>query len=1016
MPLFKQRNWHWWQVAIGLGSTLALMLASLAGRDAVNDFERVKRIEQALLVMQLAGQAVHEFQVERGLSVGAALGADFAVHALPTQRREVDRAIIRLQVRIDDADPALHSLLVTAGSAAKKAQAQRHVIDRNSRSAPLEELMLPWNQAVSAWLRVGDDLLRQLQPSDDQYALAALWALIESKEKGGRERALILAALLHNELDEATIDTLQRSFGAQRSLLQQAMLAMPEAAAQALNRIVEDAEPDQVEQVRTAVLRKENPTLAPEQWYALVSNRQDALQKVADEFVDQIAARVADSRRQTWRNIWLAGALLFLAFGGVLLGWLGTRFHHGAQRYRALVQGLNGVVWEANPKTWRYTFVSRQAAALSGTPTDTWLAEGAMLDWLHVVDRERVLQAFVHCVESCEPASLEYRLKPPGCASRWVRNDCTAELHIGQGVVLRGVLTDLSETRQAQAQVDFVERILANTSEAVTVTDAERCILRVNRAFTQITGYAESEVIGQNPRILASGRHGAEFYAEMWNSINSIGFWSGEIWNRRKNGEEYPELLSISCIRNEEGDVTHYVAVFSDIANHKRDQALIHQLAESDALTGLPNWARFQTCLHDAMKNHKPKGTLAVLLINLDRFRQINEGASQAVGDYVLQALAERIVHCTSGNLVARRAADEYGVLCRILPSLAAAGDLASTLLNEIAQPVLVLGHPYVLTASIGIAVVDNDPAAAALDSDGLLREADLALSHAKQNGANNCQFFSPEMSARVNECLQLEEGLNSALERGEIFLHYQPQIELLKGNIIGAEALMRWQHPTLGLIAPDRFIPLAENTGQIIALGEWALRTACTQAKRWHDAGFEGFRIAVNFSPRQFRRLDWPLLIARVLHETGFPATCLELEITEGALMHDPAMAKSVLTQVRGLGVAVAIDDFGTGYSSLSYLKDLPVNRLKIDRCFVDGCPDQASDVAIVDTIIDLAGKLGLEVVAEGVETFEHLNFLSTRVCQIGQGYLFSRPLSVEQMTAALLDGRFAGRQKSAG
>jgi PAS domain S-box-containing protein/diguanylate cyclase (GGDEF)-like protein len=1015
MPLFKQRNWHWWQVAIGLGSALALVLASVAGRDATNDFTRVKRVEQALLIMQLAGQAVHEFQAERGLSVGAALGARFAAQALPGQRHRVDHALAQLRTGITNTDPNIQALLSTGRTSSQMAQAWRAAINRPGRTATPEELMQPWTQAVSAWLRIGDYLLRELHPLDDQYALSALWALIESKEKGGQERALILAALLHSKLDEATIDTLQRSFGAQRSLLQQVMLAMPGASAQALNRIVEDAETDQVEHVRTAVLRKENPPMAPEQWFALVSNRQDALQRVADEFAGQITARVANSRHQAWRNMWLAGVLLFLALGGLLLGWLGTRFHHGAQRYRALVQGLNGVVWEANPKTWRYTFVSRQAAALSSASADAWLADDAMLGWIHKNDRERVLQALTHCVESCEPASLEYRLTPPGCASRWVRNDCTAELHIGQGVVLRGVLTDLSETRQAKAQVDFVERILANTSEAVTVTDAERCILRVNRAFTRITGYAESEVVGQNPRILASGRHGAEFYAEMWNSINSIGFWSGEIWNRRKNGEEYPELLSISSIRDEEGTVTHYVAVFSDISNRKRDQALIHQLAESDALTGLPNWARFQTCLHEAIKGHKEKGTLAVLLINLDRFRQINEGASQAVGDYVLQALAERIVHGSSGNLVARRAADEYGVLCRIMPSPAAADDLASRLLKEIAQPVLVLGHPYLLTASIGIAVFGNEPAAA-LDGDGLLRQADLALSHAKQNGANNSQFYSPEMSARVNERLQLEEGLNSALERGEIFLHYQPQIELLKGNIIGAEALMRWQHPTLGLIAPDRFIPLAENTGQIIALGEWALRTACTQAKSWHDAGFEGFRIAVNFSPRQFRRLDWPLLIARVLHESGFPATCLELEITEGALMHDPAMAKAVLTQVRGLGVAVAIDDFGTGYSSLSYLKDLPVDRLKIDRAFIDGCPDQASDVAIVDTIIDLAGKLGLEVVAEGVETYAHLTFLSTRVCQIGQGYLFSRPLSVEQMTAALLDGRFTGQQESTG
>jgi diguanylate cyclase (GGDEF)-like protein/PAS domain S-box-containing protein len=1002
-------------VAIGFGSALALMLASVAGRDAADDLTRVKRAEQTLRVMQLVSQAVHELQAERGLSIGAALGASFAAHALPTQRRAVDLALARLLAGIDDADPVLHPRLVTAGSAAQKAQAQRDAIDRSSRSTPLEELMQPLSQSVSAWLRFGDNLLRQLHPLDDQYALPALWALIESKEQGGQERALILAALLHNKLDETTINTLQRGFGAQRALLQQAMLVMPKAAVQAHNRIVESTEAEQIEQVRTAVLQKEHPTLTPEQWFALVSDRQDTLQKITDEFAGQIAARIADSRHQAWRNMWLAGALLFLALGGLLLGWLGTRFHHGALRYRALVQGLNGVVWEANPKSWRYTFVSRQAAALSGTPADAWLAEGAMLGWIHEDDRERVLQALTHCVESCEPASLEYRLIPPGCASHWVRNDCTAELHIGQGVVLRGVLTDLSETRQAKAQIDFVERILANTSEAVTLTDADRCILRVNRAFTRITGYTETEVLGKNPRILASGRHGANFYAEMWNSINSIGFWSGEIWNRRKSGEEYPELLSINNIRDEEGAITHYVAVFSDISNHKRDQALIHQLAENDALTGLPNWARFQTCLYDAMKNHAPKGTLAVLLINLDRFRQINECASQAVGDYVLQALAERIVHSTSGNLVARRAADEYGVLCQTLPSPAAAGDLASALLKEITQPVLVLGHSYHLTASIGIAVVDNDPAAT-LDSDGLLRKADLALSHAKQNGANHCQFFLPEMSARVNERLQLEEGLNNALERGEIFLHYQPQIELLKGNIIGAEALMRWQHPTLGLIAPDRFIPLAENTGQIIALGEWALRTACAQAKRWHDAGFESFRIAVNFSPRQFRRVDWPLLIARVLHETGFPAVCLELEITEGALMHDPAMAKSVLMQVRKLGVAVAIDDFGTGYSSLSYLKDLPVDRLKIDRCFIDGCPDLASDVAIVDTIIDLAGKLGLEVVAEGVETIEHLTFLSSRVCQIGQGYLFSRPLSVEQMTATLLDGRFASRQESAG
>lgn len=999
---------------------LALALAGVAGRDAGDAAARVDRVEQALAVIRLTGQTVHEIQRERGLSVGALLGAHFAEQALPAQRIRVDRALTQLRLGVAGNDSELRQLFAAGEKALNEVHAMRAAVDRGVdeiHGTNPEEMMRPWTQAVSAWLEIGGQLIRGLHAQDDQYALSALLTLNEGKEKGGRERALILAALVSGQLDDATADYLQRSVGAQSSSLRQIMLLMPSASSQALKGVVDDDDRgmQQIERIRTAVLHRERMPVSPEQWFALASNRQDALQGLADEFTGQIAVRLADSRLQALHSAWLAGVLLFLGVGGLLLGCVGTRFQQTGRRYSALVQGLNGVVWEADAKRWRYTFVSRQAEALGKCSVEAWLAEGAMLGWVHENDRARVRQAFANCVETCDPASLEYRLNLPDGTYIWVRNDCTAELHAGrirQSVVLRGVLTDLSETKQARAQVDFVERILANTNEAVTVTDAERRILRVNRAFTQITGYAEDEVIGKSPGLLSSGRHGEDFYAEMWHSINSIGFWSGEIWNRRKNGEEYPELLSVTSIRDEDEIITHYVAVFSDISNRKRDQALIRQLAESDGLTGLPNWERFQQCLRDAMKSRGSKEVLAVLLINLDRFRQINEGASHAIGDYVLQALAERLVRGSTGHLVARRAADEYGVLCRALPSHKSAGDLAAALLKLIAEPISVLGHPFVLTASIGIAVVGHETTAMEMlvDSDGLLRQAGLALFHAKQSGYNNHQFFSPAMSSDATENLQLEEGLNGALERGEISLHYQPQIELRSGKIIGAEALMRWQHPTRGLISPARFIPLAEDTGQIVALGEWALRAACAQAKLWHEAGFAGFRMAVNFSPRQFRRLDWPLLIARVLQESDFPAACLELEITEGALMHDPVMAKAVLSEVRQLGVAVAIDDFGTGYSSLSYLKDLPVNRLKIDRSFIHGCPDQDSDVAIVDTIIDLAGKLGLEVVAEGVETDKHLDFLSSRVCQIGQGYLFSRPMSAEQMAAALQEGRFSG------
>lgn len=561
----------------------------------------------------------------------------------------------------------------------------------------------------------------------------------------------------------------------------------------------------------------------------------------------------------------------------------------------------------------------------------------------------------------------------------------------------------LAVSQTALQEARCAEQALAIASEGMMVTDLELRILRVNPAFTEITGYAAADAIGRTPGFLKSNRTSGDFHAAMWASLDKEGRWSGEIWNRRTSGERYPERLSIATVYDSAGLATNYVGVFSDISPEKRDESLIHHLATQDPLTGLINWEEFQRRVQQALA-HLPEGSqLALLLLDLDRFRSIKETLGDDVGNFVLQATAERLVSTAGENaLVARHRGDEFGILLEFSgPAQAAA--LAGKLLTAVREPIHIFGHDRVLTACAGISIAPRDGS----DTPPLLRHLDLALHQAKREGRNLYRFYTQELSATAAEALDLETNLREAIAGRRLTVHYQPQVNLATQQIVGVEALARWPHQEMGMIPPSKFIPLAEETGLIIGLGNWVLLEACEQLAAWHREGHSELRLSVNFSPLQFREADWLSRVRQVLQATRLPSHALEIEITEGTLLRDPDEARQVLEKARSYGIRVAVDDFGTGYSSLSYLKTLPVDHLKIDQSFIRGCPGDTSDVAIVEAVIGLASRLNQEVIAEGVETREQLDFLLACGCHEGQGYLFSRPLPAEQISTLLAASR---------
>ncbi len=549
--------------------------------------------------------------------------------------------------------------------------------------------------------------------------------------------------------------------------------------------------------------------------------------------------------------------------------------------------------------------------------------------------------------------------------------------------------------------------VFENSLESLMVCDGAGRIQMVNRAFTDTTGYTPEEVIGKSPSMLSSGKHDMAFYANFWYSLLRDGRWQGEIWNRRKNGEIYPELLNISTVTNSEGDIIYFVAVFSDITERKRNEEIIAFQAFHDALTGLPNRTLFKDRLEQALSlgRRDQERKVAVMLLDLDRFKIINDTLGHNVGDQLLQEVAHRLRGCLrESDTVARLGGDEFTLLLPQIDKPEDAALVAAKILEALRQPFHLGGKDLFVTPSIGISVFPEDGD----DADTLIKRADSAMYYVKERGRANFYLYTDELETQPTQRLEMESQLYSALERREFIVYYQPQLDLASGQVYGAEALIRWRHPIMGLVPPSDFIPLSEETGLIVPIGAWVLQTACMQAKNWIKGGMSpDLLIAVNLSPRQFHRIDIVKLVKDALDYSGLEPKNLELEITESLAMQDVEYSVRTLHALAELGVQLAIDDFGTGYSSLNYLKKMPVNTLKIDRSFVHDITIDQDDAAIVSAVISMAHSLGLTVIAEGVETPEQLNVLKVLGCDRVQGYLFSRPLPPEEVTDFLRGGQ---------
>jgi len=559
-------------------------------------------------------------------------------------------------------------------------------------------------------------------------------------------------------------------------------------------------------------------------------------------------------------------------------------------------------------------------------------------------------------------------------------------------LVLEGV-----ERAKAEERLRLVASALENTLESVMITARTREIVFVNAAYTTMTGYSREETLGRTPEFLRSGMHPQSFYDRMWEEMRRGGRWKGEIWSRRKNGDVYPALFSISAVQGADGQPSHYVSVFNDISHHKDYEQRLEFLAHHDALTLLPNRVLFQErCATSLSRARRLGHSVAILFVDLDRFKTVNDSLGHAVGDQLLKGVAERFgAQLRASDTVARLGGDEFAILLDDLPNSHGAAVAAQKLLDALAKPFSIGAHELFSTASIGISCFPQDGGSI----EDLLRNADAAMYRAKEHGRNVYQYFSSDMNAQAFEALMMANSLRQALEREQLRLVYQPVVDLATGAIASVEALLRWTHPEHGEIGPDRFIPVAEGTGMIAPIGGFVTDAALAQLRRWHDAGLRDLKISVNVSARQLARPEFVGEVAEALARHGVTPEHLVLELTETAVMQSPERMHKMLVQLAALGVRIAIDDFGTGYSSLAYLKSFPIHQLKIDKSFVAGVPGDADDTAIVRAVVAMGRALGLQMVAEGVETEAQRDFLAAEGCQHGQGWHFGRPMPAEQV-----------------
>ncbi|MCX7628095.1 MAG: EAL domain-containing protein [Methylophilaceae bacterium] len=722
-----------------------------------------------------------------------------------------------------------------------------------------------------------------------------------------------------------------------------------------------------------------------------------------------------EPHRSQQREVWLRTTQTPLrSETGVIIGILG--FHQDITDQKAAEQAIKAIEnnlkeaqqlaqlgsWELDLVSGRLFWSDEIFNIFEIDPARFGASYEAFLDTVHPDDREMVHQTYTGSVSNRTPYSIVHRLLMADGRIKFV-HERGKTLYDEQGKPLRsvGTVQDITAQKLAEEQLNLFVKAFEHNQQAAMITDAHNHILHVNRAFCTLTGYQPHEVLGKNPNILQSNLTPRKTYEEMWRCLEKTDFWIGEVWDTRKDGSTYPKNLSISVIRDEKGRITHYVGYFHDITERKLSEEQIRYLAHHDALTGLPNRFSLVARMEQMIASAKRASTgIAVMFLDLDRFKAINDTMGHHFGDRVLLEVAKRLKQCVrKSDIVSRLGGDEFVIVLSDNTDPQVASHIADKIRETLSAPYQIEDRTLHTTPSIGICCYPRDGSTPA----ELMKNADTAMYAAKEAGRNGFCFFSPEMNAALQDRIQIEHDLRLALERQEFFLLFQPIVQAEDGRLAALEVLLRWRHRERGLIPPDRFIPIAEASGAILSIGRWVIQEASCCLQRWQKAHLPPVRLAINMSARQLQQPDSVHEIGQIIHDSSVPPELLEFEITESAAMENVEQTTLVLWALRGLGVRLAIDDFGTGYSSLNYLKRFPVHHLKIDRSFIKDVLTDANDAAIATATISLAHSLGIQVVAEGVETHAQCDYLRQHNCDYLQGYLFSRPLPEQDIMQLL-------------